>query len=60
MSTRFLDLSDARMKMSRLTVRYLPFPQPMSRPMEPAGRARRKRSTMGHGWRTDVRELDCV
>lgn len=36
--------------MSRLTERYLPLPQPMSRPTEPGGRAWRKRSMMGQGW----------
>jgi len=48
-STSFLDLSDATVKILGLTVKYLPFPHPMSRPIAPGGRSRRKRSTIGHG-----------
>ena len=45
----FPHLSEPMMKMSLFTARYLPLPQPMSRPMEPVGRDCRKRSMMGHG-----------
>ncbi|KAI7506294.1 hypothetical protein KC367_g34 [Hortaea werneckii] len=34
---------------SRFKKRYLPFPQPMSKPTEPGGRVLRKRSMMGQG-----------
>lgn len=42
-------LSEPTMKMSLLTAKYLPFPQPMSRPTEPGGRDLRKRSIIGQG-----------
>lgn len=44
--------SEAMIKMSLLTVKYLPLPHPTSSPMEPGDNSRRKRSTMGHGWYT--------
>jgi len=43
-------LSEARMKILRLTERYLPLPQPTSRPMELSGNSLRKRSIIGQGW----------
>ena len=43
-------LSEPTMKILGFTERYLPLPQPMSRPIEPLGRSRRKRSMIGHGW----------
>ena len=45
--------SDATMKMFGFTVRYLPFPHPMSSPIDPSGRSFRNFSTMGHGCRKD-------
>jgi hypothetical protein len=38
------------MKTFLLMGRYFPFPQPMSRPMEPGGSEVRKRSIRGHGY----------
>jgi hypothetical protein len=43
-------LSDATMKILRLTVKYLPLPAPASMPTDPGGRSWRKRSTTGHGF----------
>ena len=37
------------MKMFGFTVRYFPFPHPMSSPIDPAGRSLRNCSTMGQG-----------
>ena len=41
--------SEATMKTSLFTLRYLPLPQPMSRPTEPGARSRRNASTTGQG-----------
>jgi len=38
------------MKISRLTARYLPLPQPTSSPTEPGSRPLRNLSMIGHGW----------
>lgn len=38
------------MKTFLFTARYLPFPQPISRPIEPGDSSARKRSIKGHGW----------
>lgn len=37
------------MKMSLFTVKYFPFPHPMSRPIAPAGSWRKNSSTIGQG-----------
>lgn len=42
--------SDATMKRSGPTARYLPLPQPTSSPTDPVGRRRKNFSTMGHGY----------
>ena len=42
-------LSDATMKTFGLTVKYFPLPQPISRPIDPAGMSLRNFSTIGHG-----------
>jgi hypothetical protein len=47
---RLEERSDATMKTFLLTARYLPFPQPISRPMEPGARLPRNRSINGHGY----------
>jgi hypothetical protein len=50
METKLAERSEPMMKIPGFgTARYLPLPQPMSRPIEPGGRVLRKRSIMGHG-----------
>lgn len=46
-------LSEAMIKTSRLTIRFLPLPHPTSRPTAPGARPVRNRSTIGHGWKSD-------
>lgn len=53
MVSRIVDktyLSEATMNTFLLTMRFLPLPQPTSRPTDPAGSSLRNFSTMGHGW----------
>ena len=48
------------MKMSRFTVRYLPLPQPTSRPTEPGSRPFRNLSMIGHGWKRYQRTVFAI
>lgn len=43
------NLSEATINTSWFTVKYLPFPHPTSRPIDPGASLRRKSSTIGHG-----------
>ncbi len=45
----YANLSEATMNRFGLTPKYLPFPHPTSRPIDPSGRPFRKLSTIGHG-----------
>lgn len=50
----YANLSEAIINRFGLTPKYLPFPHPTSRPIDPSGRPFRKLSTIGHGLETIV------
>lgn len=48
-AVRLVERSEPMIKTLGLTERFLPFPQPMSRPTDPGGRVRRNVSMIGQG-----------